>query len=251
MIRVKQDRACQLRDARSRPAGRILHQDSRHDACRQGKGRRLSRHTVDHHSVVLRKGAQAQCVRVGFQIGRCRSRRLRKASRKPRHQDRAPQGSGAVDLRRADLRRSQGHRHGGVQARRLRASEIPAKGIVPHKLGHVAFHVTDVKHTTKFYCDVLGFRESDWMARLLFVPALRSRPPHHQSDADRLEPALSHCVRAARLGPHADGVRFPVASTATNCCGGPGRHGIGHNLFAYHRRPNGLITETCSPSSTA
>ena len=25
---------------------------------------------------------------------------------------------------------------------------------------------------------------------------------------------------------------------------GPGRHGIGHNLFAYHRGPNGLITET-------
>src|SRR5579862_9984572 len=25
--------------------------------------------TVDHHSVVLRKGAQPQCVRVGFQLG--------------------------------------------------------------------------------------------------------------------------------------------------------------------------------------
>ena len=25
--------------------------------------------TVDHHSVVLRKGAQAQCTRVGFQLG--------------------------------------------------------------------------------------------------------------------------------------------------------------------------------------
>src|SRR5580704_19423255 len=25
--------------------------------------------TVDHHSIVLREGAQAQCVRVGFQIG--------------------------------------------------------------------------------------------------------------------------------------------------------------------------------------
>ena len=24
---------------------------------------------------------------------------------------------------------------------------------------------------------------------------------------------------------------------------GPGRHGIGHNLFTYHRAPNGLITE--------
>jgi len=34
---------------------------------------------------------------------------------------------------------------------------FPAKGIVPHKLGHVAFFVTDVKHVTKFYCDVLGF----------------------------------------------------------------------------------------------
>jgi catechol 2,3-dioxygenase-like lactoylglutathione lyase family enzyme len=25
--------------------------------------------TVDHHSIVARKGAQAQCTRVGFQIG--------------------------------------------------------------------------------------------------------------------------------------------------------------------------------------
>src|SRR5258708_29872286 len=25
--------------------------------------------TIDHHSVVLRKGAQAKCVRLGFQIG--------------------------------------------------------------------------------------------------------------------------------------------------------------------------------------
>jgi hypothetical protein len=25
---------------------------------------------------------------------------------------------------------------------------------------------------------------------------------------------------------------------------GPGRHGIGHNLFAYHRSPAGFITET-------
>ena len=36
-------------------------------------------------------------------------------------------------------------------------------GIIPHKLGHVAFHVTDVQGTTRFYCDVLGFRVSDWM----------------------------------------------------------------------------------------
>lgn len=26
-------------------------------------------HTIDHHSVVLRKGSEAKCVRLGFQIG--------------------------------------------------------------------------------------------------------------------------------------------------------------------------------------
>ena len=100
-----------------------------------------------------------------------------------------------------------------------------AKGIVPYKLGHVAFHVTDVKHVTKFYCDVLGFRESDWMARLLLVPALRSRPSHHQSDGDRLEPPLPHRLRAARLGPHARRLRLPQPQRLQAPVGsGPARH---------------------------
>src|SRR5260221_13577774 len=30
-------------------------------------------------------------------------------------------------------------------------------GVMPRKLGHVAFHTPDVKGTVKFYCDVLGF----------------------------------------------------------------------------------------------
>ena len=39
--------------------------------------------TLDHHSVVLRKGGAAQCVRLGFQIGaRRRSRRVREADRR-------------------------------------------------------------------------------------------------------------------------------------------------------------------------
>src|SRR5262249_8823424 len=42
----------------------------------------------------------------------------------------------------------------------------------------------------------------------LLVPALRSRPPHHQSHADRRESAFSHGVRAARLGAPADRLRF-------------------------------------------
>ena len=38
----------------------------------------------------------------------------------------------------------------------------------------------------------------------------------------------------------ADEVRHVTASDVAAL---PGRHGIGHNLFSYHRSPNGLITE--------
>ena len=31
--------------------------------------RSILAHTIDHHSVVLRKGSEAKCVRLGFQIG--------------------------------------------------------------------------------------------------------------------------------------------------------------------------------------
>ena len=55
--------------------------------------------------------------------------------------------------------------------------KFQSQGIVPYKLGHVAFHVADVKHVTKFYCDVLGFRESDWMGD--FFSFLRCGPDHH------------------------------------------------------------------------
>ena len=37
-------------------------------------------------------------------------------------------------------------------------------GIMPLKLGHVAYRVDDVQKIVKFYCDVLGFRVSDWRA---------------------------------------------------------------------------------------
>src|SRR5580692_7949515 len=37
-------------------------------------------------------------------------------------------------------------------------------GVMPLKLGHVAYRVDDVHKTVKFYCDVLGFRVSDWHA---------------------------------------------------------------------------------------
>jgi catechol-2,3-dioxygenase len=52
------------------------------------------------------------------------------------------------------------------------------KGVVPHKLGHVAFHCADVQAVTRFYCDALGFRVSDRMGD--FFSFLRSGTDHHR-----------------------------------------------------------------------
>ena len=37
------------------------------------------------------------------------------------------------------------------------------QGVNPVKFGHVAYRVHDVQKLTSFYCDILGFRVSDWM----------------------------------------------------------------------------------------
>jgi len=51
-------------------------------------------------------------------------------------------------------------------------------GVMPLKLGHVAYRVDDVQKTVKFYCDVLGFRVSDCSNCRASVCGLRlARPP--------------------------------------------------------------------------
>ena len=58
------------------------------------------------------------------------------------------------------------------------ASEDPVQaGIMPLKLGHVAYRVNDVQRVVKFYTDVLGFRVSDWHGDTFAF--LRCGPDHH------------------------------------------------------------------------
>jgi catechol 2,3-dioxygenase-like lactoylglutathione lyase family enzyme len=100
-----------------------------------------------------------------------------------------------------------------------------------------------VKHVTKFYCDVLGFRESDWMAD--FFSFLRCGPDHHtinlmQTGSNR----HFHTAFELRDWGHLQTACDYLSLNGYKLLWGPGRHGIGHNLFAYHRSPAGLITET-------
>jgi catechol 2,3-dioxygenase-like lactoylglutathione lyase family enzyme len=140
--------------------------------------------TVDHHSIVLRKGAPAQCTRVGLQIPDAADLDAFESQVK---------GRGIVTERRKDPEPSikdmlvfadpKGTVMEVFKREAFSHQKFQSTGIVPYKLGHVAFHVTDVKHVTKFYCDVLGFRESDWMAD--FFSFLRCGPDHHTIKPDR------------------------------------------------------------------
>ena len=201
--------------------------------------------TVDHHSVVLQRGPTAECVRLGFQIATDADLgEFEKQVAAPRRQDDAAR---RIRSRRSPtwspspIRRARSWRCSSATPSRTRNSS--SKGIVPHKLGHVAFHVTDVKHVTKFYCDVLGFRESDWMAD--FFSFLRCGPDHHTINL--METGSNrhfHTAFELRDWGHMHEACDFLSLNGYKLLWGPGRHGIGHNLFAYHRAPNGLITET-------
>ena len=210
----------------------------------RGEGAVYLASTVDHHSVVLRRGARAECLRLGFQIG---------PDDDLEAFDRQVQGHGIKTQRRKDAEPSiadlitfpdpKGTTIEVFKRDAFAGQRFPSKGIVPHKLGHVAFHVTDVKHVTRFYCDVLGFRESDWMAD--FFSFLRCGPDHHtinlmQTGSNR----HFHTAFELRDWGHLQTACDYLSLNGYRLLWGPGRHGIGHNLFAYHRSPAGLITET-------
>ncbi len=199
--------------------------------------------TVDHHSVVLRKGDKAQCTRVGFQIAPNEDlgefekqtkahgvKVTRKKDPEPSISDMLsfedPKGTTIEVFKRDDFTHQ----------------KFASKGVVPHKLGHVAFHCEDVKKVTQFYIDVLGFRESDWMAD--FFVFLRCGPDHHTINLMGTGSNRHfHTAFEVRNWGHLQEACDFLSLNGYRTLWGPGRHGIGHNLFAYHRSPNGLITE--------
>ena len=199
--------------------------------------------TVDHHSIVLKNGAQAQCVRLGFQIapdadlGEFEKQVNAKGVKTARKQDPEPSIAEMVTFEDPKGTVMEVFKRGEFAEQRF-----PNTGIVPHKLGHVAFHVTDVKGVTNFYCDVLGFRVSDWMGD--FFSFLRCGPDHHTINlVETGSNKHFHTAFELRDWAHMQTAADFLSKNGYKIIWGPGRHGIGHNLFTYHRAPNGLITE--------
>ena len=125
----------------------------------------------------------------------------------------------------------------------LAAPAALTNGIDPVRLGHVAFLVSDAKAITDFYVGMLGFRVSDWMED--FFSFLRCGPDHHTVNfITGTGPSFMHHV-AFELEDwaHLERACNVLGRNSRPIIWGPGRHGIGHNVFVYHRDPDDHIIE--------
>ena len=114
-------------------------------------------------------------------------------------------------------------------------------GIMPLKLGHIAYTCPDVQSIVKFYCDVLGFRVSDW--RSDFFAFLRCSRDHHTVNFLRGDTGIHHIAFEVRDWSDIKRACDFLARNKIKLTWGPIRHIIGHNIAIYHKNPDGVVIE--------
>ena len=124
----------------------------------------------------------------------------------------------------------------------MAVSHFPACGIRPEKLGHAAFWVADAKRSERFYSEVLGFRTSDWIDQTFVF--MRCNTDHHTLNfLTAPYSSLFHFAFELRDASHLVQSCDVLGKEKLRIEWGPGRHGPGHNLYTYHRDPDGNIVE--------
>lgn len=115
-------------------------------------------------------------------------------------------------------------------------------GIMTRKLGHVAFSTPDVGKVVDFYCQVLGFRVSDW--RTSVFAFLRCSPEHHSINLVQGERSTLHHV-AFELRDEAEINRSCdlLGKKDIPVIWGPIRHIIGHSISTYHQNSDDVMIE--------
>jgi catechol 2,3-dioxygenase-like lactoylglutathione lyase family enzyme len=117
-----------------------------------------------------------------------------------------------------------------------------ANAAAPIKLGHIAFMVRDAKQMVDFYTSVLGFRVSDWAGD--FFAFLRCGPDHHTVNFLRGdEQRMHHFAFELKDWAHVQKACDHLGEKDVQIVWGPGRHGIGHNIFIYHFDPDHRVVE--------
>jgi catechol 2,3-dioxygenase-like lactoylglutathione lyase family enzyme len=121
------------------------------------------------------------------------------------------------------------------------AGEIGHWDGLPVKISHIVFHSPDHQAFVKWFCDVLGFKVSDWLGD--FFGFLRCNSAHHRLAVLPGPACLNHVaydmtgVDGMMRGAH----RLKVNGTPIQW--GPGRHTAGNNTFSYFVTPGGFAVE--------
>jgi len=199
--------------------------------------------TLDRHSVVLTRGDAARCTKLSFQVapGTDLDEYVRQLA-----------GNGVRAERRSDpepgipallsFTDPKGTAIEVYAERDFTQQDYAQRGVVPLKLGHVAFSVENVKQIVDWYVQVLGFRESDWMGD--FFAFLRCGPDHHTVNFVRgARTKMHHIAFELRDWSHVQTACDILGRSGHPLVWGPGRHGMGHNIYTYHRDPDGQIIE--------
>lgn len=116
------------------------------------------------------------------------------------------------------------------------------RGVGVLKLGHVAYNAPNVMELTNFWCDVLGFRKSDWRGEGAMF--LRCSVDHHTINFFKADTTFLHHI-AFEVKDFPELVRSSdlLARKGYPLDWGPARHTIGHNCASYHANPDGLRIE--------
>lgn len=194
--------------------------------------------TFDHHSVVLRKGQVKPRSYVGYEVFEDLSdaeRRLRDAGfAVERRSDVAPSTPDVLVLEEPTT---------GIPVHLYDAqSRSGVDGytpIRPTKLGHVAAFVKNLQPLQDFYQGLLGFKWSDTIGD--FFVFLRCNSDHHAANfmaSSKLD-GLHHIAYEMRDLNHLQTMLDHLARNGYRLDWGPGRHGAGHNIFTYHKDPDG------------
>lgn len=119
----------------------------------------------------------------------------------------------------------------------------PPPPLRPTTLGHVAAYPPAPAPMQSVYQDLLGLRWSDTVG--CFFVFLRCNSDHHAatSMASTKYQGMHHVANEMRDPNHLIALLDHLAEHGHRLHWGPGRHGPGHNLFTYHRDPDGNVVE--------
>ncbi|WP_093021528.1 VOC family protein [Sphingobium sp. YR768] len=115
---------------------------------------------------------------------------------------------------------------------------------VPQKISHIVLHSPDHKAMVEWFCDMLGFKVSDWLGD--FMCFLRCNAAHHRIAILPGPPCLNHVAYdMLSVDDMMVGINR-LKQKGTDIRWGPGRHTAGNNTFSYFTTPAGFAVEYTS-----